>query len=608
MTAEKVNIVERPVEPSVLEAALAHGYTPLQASIIARRLPAEFAPDLQRYVRPEMRDLDPPDLLPDIGPAVARIATAVVTGEPLILCVDHDADGVDSLAVVYGALVDAIGVPPEQVHVYTSHRLREGYGVSDALVDRILASGLTRGLLITADQGSSDEPRIARLRAAGIETVVTDHHGVEGAGPPSAVACVNPCREDSAFPDRYIAGCHVAWLVMAALRRELIAWGHLPEDAPKLGFLLPYVALGTAADCVSFAKSRNNRLIVQAGLHMMNTRRGPCWEALAQVKGVSGPITAETLGFYFAPMINAGGRLDDAMPGFHLMRSRTLDEALIYADQLNRANEERKGIERGMRDAAMQDAARQVEDGARAICVWMPEGHSGVHGVVASRLTEAFGRPTLCLSPKQGEPGVVTGSARSVPGFNVREAFLAIDAQAPGMLLKFGGHAGAGGLTLREADIDQLRLLWNVVALTTEGARIGPTKVTDGPLPCPPSLELLSELAALEPYGREFDAPVFSQELYVVGAKRVGEGGKHMKLEFAWDNAPVVPAIWFNVPAMDWEPGVGDRVEVVFSLSSNTFRGNTSVQLQVHHLDHWRGYVDKPQPRANQGRLQARRG
>lgn len=580
--AEQVRVEERTHSQQVFDAAIGHGYSELQANIIARRLPEQFASDLQRYVRPEMRDLDPPDLLPDIERAVQRIGQAVICGEPIALAVDHDADGVTSAVVIYGALVDAMGVDPAQIHCYSSHRLREGYGLSDALVDRMLADGFNRGLVITADQGSADEPRIARLREAGIETVVTDHHGIEGAGPPSAVACVNSCREDSHFPDKFIAGCHVAWLVMAQLRRRLVECGHLAASAPKLGFLLPFVALGTTADCVSFARSRNNRLIVQRGLHLINTQPDPCWQALAQVKGVSGPVTAETMGFMYGPMVNAGGRLDDALPGFKMFRAATVDEAIQYAQLLNKANESRKGIEREMRVEAALQAADQVQAGADGICVWMSGGHSGVHGIVASRLTQTFGRPVLCLSPKQGEPGVVTGSARSVPGFNVREAFVAIDAQAPGLLLKFGGHEGAGGLTLSEADIPKLQELWAAVA-GSAGVTFGPRVITDGPLPAAPSLELLSQLSVLEPYGREFDAPVFSQRGKLISIRRVGEDGKHMQVQLEILGR-TVKGIWFSVPDLDWEPAGGMAVQAVFTLDANTFRGKTTVQLMIQHM------------------------
>ena len=581
---EPVSIIERPCNADLMDAALAHGYTALQASIIARRLPASAVDALQRHVRPEIRDLDPPDLLPDIVVAAQRIGRAVIMQEPIACVVDHDADGVSSLSVIFGALVDALGVDPGLIRVYSSHRLREGYGISDALVDRMLADGFTAGLVITADHGSADEPRIARLRAAGIDTVVTDHHGIEGKGPPSAVACVNPCREDSVFPDRFIAGCHVAWLVMAEVRRRLIKCGHISESAPKLGFLLAYVALGTTADCVSFARSRNNRLIVQHGLHQMNTRPAPCWTALREIKGVAGPITTETLGFIFGPMINAGGRLDDAMPGFQLLRSTDLQEALAMAERLNQANEERKSIERAMREEAEKLADEQVSAGARGICVWLSDGHAGIHGVSASRLVQTLGRPVLCLSPKQGEPGIVTGSARAVPGFDVRAAFARIAEREPDLLEKWGGHEGAGGLRLAEADISRLQAAWDLAVKECESARIGPCFVTDGALPARPSMALLTELAALEPYGREFDAPVFAQEAWLSSARRVGEGGKHMQVTLVL-NDEAVKGIWFSVPNLDWTPCIGDRVRVVFTLSTNTYRGSTTLQLLVQHME-----------------------
>lgn len=580
---EAMRVVERPVAESVRRAALDRGYTQLQASVVARRLPDDMADSFEQVVRPSLSSLDPPDLLPDIEIASRRIAQAVICEEDVIIVVDHDCDGISSLMVIYGALIDAMGVDPARIHCYSSHRLNEGYGVSDGVVDRILADGHSQGLLITADQGSADEPRIARLAAAGIQTVVTDHHGIDGAGPPSALACVNPCRADSEFPDKFVAGCHVAWLVMAQTRRALIQCGHLTSNAPKLGFLLPFSALGTTADCVSFARSRNNRLIVQHGLHLINTRPDPCWQALAKVKGISGPVTSETLGWIWGPSINAGGRLDDAMPGFYLFRSSTLDEAMVYAEKLHAANIERRGIEQKMRDVALMEAEKQVKAGARGISVWMKDGHSGIHGVVASRLASATGRPALCISPKQGEKGIVTASARACPGFHVRNAFAWIDAEAPGMLKAWGGHEGAGGMRADESDIERLQQLWNQAAMN-QVLEVGPQLLTDGPLPGPPTLSTLAELAVLEPYGREFDAPVFAQEAWLISHRRVGEDGKHLQVELQI-NGESIKGIWFSAGELAWKPMPGDCVTVVFTLSDNTYKGRTTVQALIQHMD-----------------------
>lgn len=573
---------QRHRSPRVFDAALELGYTALQAGIIAGRLKDDQADDLNRYVRPQMADLDSPDLLPDIDKAVERIVRAITSGEDIILCTDHDADGSTSHVVMRGALIDIFGVDPARVHSYISHRMKEGYGISEGVVDRILADGFCSGLLVSADQGSSDGRRIERLKAAGIDTVVTDHHGVEGKGPPAAYAVVNPVREDSQFPDKLIAGCHVAWLVMAAVRRELIRCGHLPKETPHLINYLPAVALGTTADCVSFARSRNNRLLVQRGLHIINTRPDTAWQAMRELISPDEPVTSASLAFRAGPMTNAAGRVDDAMVGVKFFRSQSLESARKQLQLLHEANEQRKQIERAMRERALLVAAQQVATGANGIAVWMEDGHAGIHGIVASRLVEAFGRPTICLSPKQGEEGIATGSARAIPGFNVREAFACIDAAFDGGLLAWGGHEGAGGLKVRVEDIPRLQELWDE-AVEGSGAALGPTVLTDGPLPAPPDFNMLTELAVLEPYGREFDTPCFSQEVKILAVKRVGEEGRHAKLDLEVMGRKV-PGIWFGVPELDWPLERGQVASCVFELSSNTFRGRTTLQLMVRHM------------------------
>jgi len=573
----------RPRSAVVEEAAQSLEYTPLQSRIISGRLAEQQAVSLQRQIRPQMSELDGPDSLPDIGKAVERLTRAVVDRQPILVCTDHDADGVSGHCVVRTALMDNFAHPPELTHSFISHRMKEGYGISEGVVDRILAAGHDRGVLLSVDQGSSDEPRIARLADAGIDTVVTDHHGVEGSGPPSAYACVNPVREDSRFPDKFVAGCHVAWLTMAAVRRELIRIGRLPDDTPHLHDTLPFVALGTTADCVSFSRSRNNRLIVQRGLHRINHRPDPCWQALREIRKLDGPMTSSTLGFLAGPMVNAQGRVDEAMVGVRFLLSVSLAEARKYAGLLNAANEERKEIQEAMRLLAMDEASRQVARGAAGLAVWLEAGHSGVHGVVASRLVEAFGRPTMCISPKQGKPGIVTASARAVPGFHVRNAFAFIDESYPGALLAWGGHEGAGGLTAREADIPAIQALWDQ-AVIDSGVDVGPVLMTDGPLPGPPDFAMITEIECLQPYGREFDAPVFSQEMKLVEARPVGQGNKHVKLTVELAGR-LIDGIWFNVPSIPWSIEPGMRVRGVFELDTNTFRGETKLQLLIRHIE-----------------------
>lgn len=580
MTQRDIRV--RPRSKAVEAAAQGLGYSALQSQIIAGRLADHQAGHLQRQIRPQITDLDAPDALPDIDKAASRIAGAVIAGEPILCVTDHDCDGVTGHHVIRGTLIDYFQHPAERTHSFISHRLKEGYGISEGVVDRIAAAGHDRGVLVSADQGSSDEPRIARLRSMGIETVVTDHHGVEGQGPGSAVAVVNPCREDSVFPDKFIAGCHVAWLTMAATRRELIRRGHLSPECPHLTEFFPTLALGTTADCVSFSRSRNNRLIVQRGLHQINSKPSPAWQAWQEVRGGDEPFTTETLAFFCGPQVNARGRVDEAMLGVRFLRAATLEQARRMVAQLQAANEERKEIERTLKEAATVIAHRQIASGAHGLAVWLPQGNSGVHGIVASRLVEAFGRPTLCISPKLGHPGVVSASARTIAGFHVRDAFAWIDQQLPGLLKAWGGHEGAGGLTLLEEGIPVLQALWDQ-AVIHAGVAVGPSVLTDGPLPRAPDFGLLTEIAQLEPYGREFDAPVFSQDAVVAAARPVGADGKHVQLTLELFGRQV-RGIWFNVPELDWRLEPGAPVTAVFGLGSNTFRGDTALQCMVNHL------------------------
>jgi len=248
---------------------------------------------------------------------------------------------------------------------------------------------------------------------------------------------------------------------------------------------------------------------------------------------------------------------------------------------LQEANEERKAIERELKEQAMVIAQRQVDAGANGLAIWLEDGSASVHGIVASRLVSSFGRPTLCISPKLGHPGIVSASARTIPGFHVRDGFAWIHEQRPDLLLAWGGHEGAGGLTARKADIPALQSLWDQ-AVANSGIEVGPYEMTDGALPRAPDFGLLTELGALEPFGREFDTPKFAQKARLLSASAVGDG-KHLKLKLDILGNEVA-GIWFNIPSLDWRPQHGLPVELAFELGANTFRGNTSLQAMISHM------------------------
>jgi len=586
-------IRERPIDPEVFVEGLAAGLRPVAARVLAGRVSGqpEIGGHLSRLA-PPLSALDHYQGLPHIGRAADRIARAIVAGEFIAIETDHDVDGVTGHAIIRSALVDHFGHPAARVAGFIGHRLRDGYGLSDPVADRILASEPRPALVITADNGSSDEARIARLAAAGIDVIITDHHEVPAEGPPaSAFACVTPRHPESRYPDPAIAGCAVAWLLMCAARRALIDAGRLPLDAPSLADLLDFVALGTIADCVSLGPERpNNRALVLAGLARIAAGSRPCWRAL-RTRLRSGTLTAADLAFGIGPRLNARGRLAEAMPGVEFLLSATDAEAAGLADLLDAENAARRQIERAMRDRALVIASEQVERGATALVVWMPDGHPGVHGIVASRLVEAFGRPAVCLSPREGQPGIATGSARGIPGLHVRDAMQSCADAHPGLLRSFGGHAGAGGLSVGIADIDRFAQVFDLaVRGPLAERRLGPVIWTDGDLAGEDiGPDTLAALAGLEPFGRGFEAPVFSGEFEVAAVARMGDGS-HLRLALLAPDGRAVQAVWFGAVAPG-EAGdaevpvrVGQRIRVAYELTLNEWRGRRSVQLRVRAL------------------------
>lgn len=585
-------LCRREPDPDVYRAAIDSGYSELQARIIANRL-SELPPgQFQEHIAPSLQQLDAPYLLPDIAPAAARISKAIIDGEHLILVSDHDADGATGHAVAKAALLEVMGVEPERVHSYLSHRLREGYGVSDALCERMLEQlqDVPRpALMVTIDQGSADQARIARLKEEGIETVVTDHHAIPEEGvPAAAVACVNPVSPGAEFPDKQIAGCHVIWLVMCAVRKVLIEAGRLQPDARKMAPYLDWVATGTAADCVGLAMSRNNRAVMRYGLWLMNTRPRPCWSAIREVARMKdGPISATDVAFMIAPRINASGRVDDARLSLDLLMEDDHSEALGLATRLEAANTERKTIQRELTTAGLELAAEQDKEQVSGIVVFFENGHTGVHGVTASRLVEAYGRPVVCFSPKQGSAELISGSFRSVPGVHIRNALVRANELAPGAIKFFGGHEGAAGATIEAFELPRFTDAFRTAVSEQRcGTTMRPVVNTDGPLDQPWGPEQLRELDELEPFGREFEPPVFDGYFTIENLKAIGDG-THITFDGVNKPGNRFKFIWFNakVNAEDPFPAAnGDLARVAYTIKANTFRGNTSAQNVVRYL------------------------
>lgn len=567
------------------QLALAAGLSPLLAHLVACRLP-EFTGDLNHIIKPALKYIDRPELLKDSAKAAERIADAVIRRERIGILTDYDVDGVTSHAIIQRALTEYFAFPPARINNLIGHRIRDGYGISPGLTGRILAQASLPAVIITADCGSSDELRIARLKAAGIAVIVTDHHALPLTGPPpSAYAVINPTRPDCTYPDQTIAGCMTAWLLMSQVRATLIRRGHLPNDAPKLLKELDYVGLGTVADCVSIGTAIN-RAVVNVGLRHMNAFERPCWRAMRTLLKREQLFTVEDLSYQVGPRINARSRLADPYAALHYLLAGSDAEALRYLALLDTDNQDRKVIERDMVEAARRKANRQVEQGRLSVVVYLDDGHAGVQGIVASRLVEAFGRPAIVLC-KATDPAELTGSGRSIPELHLRDALQRVADRRPELLIKFGGHKGAAGLGIYRAGLRAFQDAFEQAVREQLGdMALAPVIWTDGLLDAGAlNLLTLQELEQLQPYGREFEAPLFEGLFYVDALRVVGARPVHLMLALS---TPLSThrAIWFRaLEAEDAPPPVapGDTIRCAYQLSLNEFRGMQNLRLIVRY-------------------------
>jgi single-stranded-DNA-specific exonuclease len=573
----------RSIDASVFAEARSRGLDPVIARIVAGRITSDTP--LDAVIDPQLQLIAPPSLLTDIDCASERLRQAVVQNERIGVLTDYDADGLTSHAVITESLI-RFGVSMEHLTHWIGHRLEDGYGISETLVDRLLESRPLVQLVISADCGSSDETQIARLKSAGIDVIVTDHHRVSDEGPPpSAYAVVNPNRSDCAYPDKAIAGCMVSWLVMSHVRQGLIDQQAIAEDTPKLGDLLDYVALGTVADCVSLGSSETNRAIVKAGLALIRKQKRPCWQvAASQLTKSSRDINAEFLAFQLAPRLNARGRIGHSLRGYEYLVAVSITEATNAFLDLDADNTTRRAIEKDMVEQAKPLASRQHLHGGLVLCVVLENGHPGVQGIVASRLVEAEGRPSIVLTPGN-DPETLTGSMRSIPGVDAKALLDSVNTKLPGVLLRYGGHTGACGITVRkDALADLSRELQETYRTSYSNVGPKPKFLVDGELlPEQLSIAWIEKMEALGPFGRGFDQPVFVGVFQVVSIRPVGQDKTHLSMSLIVEGRQV-QAIWFSALEPRTPPSVksGDWIECVYSLSINTFRGQ-EVSLTIRH-------------------------
>jgi single-stranded-DNA-specific exonuclease len=617
-------------ETTYRKAKLA-GASNVHAKLIANREIPSYV-KISDILNPKLKDLEI-SKLKDIVKSANRIADAIENKETIGLLCDFDVDGISSAAVLYSSFADFFGYDPLKVKIYISNRMKAGYGFSEEVLDRILNESEIPSLLITADQGSKDDVRITKYveimkeKEVVGDVIVTDHHHIQGNGPEDAYAVVNPQQESDEFEDKTICGCTVALFVMVQTREVLIERGILPKESRSLSELLTFSTAATISDCVSMA-SPINRAIVKKGLRDMNMGTKAPWRVLQNTKNQKGkPIRADSIGFGLGPVINACSRTGgNGLVAVKYYLSDDEKEAQRFYDMLALQNEERKKKEKELVAAAVVQASELYQQGKKGLCIYLENGHHGIHGIASSRICEKFGAPTVIFAPKDYEEYeeevevekktrkkidgktivesklvkekikkkkifTVTGSARSIEQVDVHDCLVDIENEHlkndEKIFLGFGGHSMAAGMSLPLENLPKFKIGFEEsVAKQAEGVEIKPIIYVDGEIPPTKSLDLnfVDELLQLEPYGNGFEAPSFKIKAVItsIDIKGPNKDTGIMKIQFGNFE---YEAVWFKYDqsVMFNRLKRGDYCEMAVTVTDSFWQGRRKVSLHVQH-------------------------
>jgi len=559
--------------------------THLPASLppLLRRLYALRGVQAEQELERSVKGMLPWQQLDGIDDAVSLLQQALADGRRIMVVGDFDADGATSTALTVLALRSMGGAA---VDYLVPNRFEDGYGLSPEVVEQAAARGAE--LIVTVDNGISSHAGVDVAHTKGMQVLVTDHH-LPGETLPAAEAIVNPNLRGCAFPSKSLAGVGVAFYLMLALRARLRDSGWFEQRAlamPNLAELLDLVALGTVADVVPL--DANNRILVYQGLNRI--RAGKCRPGIRALLEVANrdarQLAANDLGFALGPRLNAAGRLDDMSIGVALLLSDDIAQARRLANDLDALNQTRREIEQGMQVEALQlcdQLERTSTELPYGLAMYHPEWHQGVVGILASRIKERFHRPVIAFAP--AGDGILKGSGRSVPGLHMRDALERLDMLNPGLMMKFGGHAMAAGLSLEEAKFDEFRQRFGeLVGEWLDPAMLEGVIWSDGELAMQElSLTTAELLREGGPWGQAFPEPTFDGKFRILQQRLVGE--KHLKLMVEpLGGGPLLDGIAFNVDTTLWPDSSVREVELAYKLDVNEFRGNRNVQLLIQHL------------------------
>ena len=556
-------IVRDAPEPAVT-ALTAEGLSYLMARVLAARGIVSST-----QLSTELKQLLPPSLLLNADLAARQLADCIADGKRLLIVADYDADGATACAV--GLL--ALRQMGAKVDFLVPNRFEFGYGLTPEIV-RLAHTQRQPDVLITVDNGIASIDGVDEAARLGMRVIVTDHH-LPGDRLPGAWSIVNPNQPDCAFPSKSLAGVGVMFYVMLALRAELRRRGRFDGNTgPNLADLLDLVALGTVADVVRL--DDNNRILVHQGLQRI--RQGRCRPGIAALlrSARRSPQRAGTydLGFVVGPRLNAAGRLSDMSLGIECLITDDPAKAGAIAADLDRLNRERRTIEKDMQEAAL--SRLPSEAGGYSISVFEPDWHQGVIGILAARLRERFHRPAFAFAPAGN--GELKGSGRSIPGLHLRDALDLVTKRHPDLILRFGGHAAAAGLSLPEAAFDKFSAAFEqVVRELLSPTDLERVWLTDGSLPIADCTLETAQVLCDGIWGQGFPEPVFCDRFTVTSRRVVGE--HHLKLQLQRGSRRMDAMLFGHAGPLP------DEILTTYRLSANHYNGEVTLQLI---LENWR--------------------
>jgi len=559
-----MQIKQRGYDATIVKALIAQGVNPLLARLYAARGVVS-----KNELETSLSAIIPPEQLTNSGEMAKLLADAIAQNKKILVIGDYDADG----ATATTGAVKGLKQMGANVDFLVPNRFEYGYGLTPEIVQ--LAATLKPDILITVDNGIASVDGVLAANSLGLQVLITDHH-LPAAATPQAACIVNPNQHGCSFSSKNLAGVGVMFYVLLALRAELRKRGEFIDKAePNLTELLDLVALGTVADLVKL--DANNRILVEQGLRRI--RAGACCAGITALLKIAGKspekVTAQDLGFYVGPRLNAAGRLDDMRLGIACLLAETEADATKKAQTLHELNMERRNIEADMQDSALISLENIEVSQNYSLSIYNTDYHQGVIGILASRLKEKYHRPTLVFADV-GD-GIVKGSGRSIPGLHLRDALDLVTKQYPNLIIKFGGHAMAAGLSILERDFDAFQQAFEAVARTllTE-ADLQAVIETDGNLDANETSLQAAQVLASSVWGQGFAQPVFCGDFKVISQRIVGE--KHLKLLLEKDQKRF-DAIYFNCIE-----NLAENIAAVYALEANEYKGLQTVQLQIKYI------------------------